>query len=188
MRSTRPECRRCRWKRLTLSSCFLVCASLDMFERLCKLLCRVALCTVCTQCVSCSHISLLHACCRPVRSNTPLASFFQDAQATDPHPAWIGRAWSPCSARPSRSPLCRCHRVGPSRRANTTTLRDCVCSWRQILDLHSATSSTDSCWASRRHTGTGRRHTGTGQRHTGTGRRHTGFGRRGSAPGSLASS
>ena len=182
MRSTRPECRRCRWKRLTLSSCFLVCASLDMFERLCKLLCRVALCTVCTQCVSCSHISLLHATCRRVQdSERPyFPPRLRASSRTDAHSAWIGRAWSPCSARPSRSPLCRCHRIGPSRRANTT-LRDCVCSWRQILDLHSATSSTDSCWASRRHTGTGRRHAGTG-------RRHAGFGRRGSAPESLASS
>ena len=136
------------------------------------------------------HVSRhhLHASCERVHIPPPRLRASSRTQTTDAHPAWIGRAWSPCSARPSRSPLCRCHRVGPSRRANTTTLRDCVCSWRQILDLHSATSSTDSCWASRRHTGTGRRHTGTGRRHAGTGRRHAGFGRRGSAPGSLASS
>ena len=185
MRSTRPECRHCRWKRLILSSCFLVCGSRGMFESANRCVVWLVHSVYELHTHVCaphrSHISLLHASCERVHIPPPRLRASSRTQTTDAHPAWIGRAWSPCSARPSRSPLCRCHRVGPSRRANTTTLRDCVCSWRQILDLHSATSSTDSCWASRRHTGTGRRHTGTG-------RRHTGFGRRGSAPGSLASS
>ena len=130
------------------------------------------------QCVSSSHISSrpLRACARAstraagssvwsmspntTRSRKRTTDLDQPRRGSDAHSSGI-------SARPARSRFAD-EAIGGCRGcgANTTTLRAAYAQTGQILDFSGLekSRSTDSCWASRRHTGTGRRHTRTGRR------------------------